>query len=589
MDLHRHTLNILMLLAALILTTEVTSAPLVVDVRFSTNREDGVSLPIDSTGAGLKPFDDFVRIPNTPPPLSPLGVGITVVVSNLVPHADGTIHGALHARKTTITGWKEFNADGTNVSYPRFTVQEVTLTDWSAIPGVWEPLGPGGIEARVRTPPQDRPEGVGGRLEPGQGFRDDPGAPWGPTRSARSTAGAGAEEHMRDAHQEVIDAVAWLEKEAHQIIRASRREMKDGTAAFPPQVGIGYEAFWLRDYAYTLEGSIASYSDKELTDACRCFVRGLRADGAGVDCVKFDGTPIYKPGYGSMGKEPVLDGPPFTVSVAWHTYRRTQDRALLDEMLDPLVKTMHYLPRNATNGLAHIAFPGERCPYGFTDSIPKSGDELFCSLLTVQAARQLGDLLEAGGRRDEAQQWRQEAERVGASVRRVFWDPEVGLFRATTGNCKVPDIWGSAFAVRLGVADGSQANAIARYFQVHDAEIVQDGYVRHLPGFTGWDGQPTPANGGIYQSGAFWAAPVGWFVYTLDLVDPARADRTVVNMVDHFKKHGACEWINGETRQLPHYLASAALPLEGIRAMLERRKTAQDACRHAPAERQNGR
>ncbi len=39
-----------------------------------------------------------------------------------------------------------------------------------------------------------------------------------------------------------------------------------GTAAFPPQVGIGYEAFWLRDYEYTLEGSIASYSDKELTD-----------------------------------------------------------------------------------------------------------------------------------------------------------------------------------------------------------------------------------------------------------------------------------------------------------------------------------
>ena len=24
----------------------------------------------------------------------------------------------------------------------------------------------------------------------------------------------------------------------------------------PPQVGIGYEAFWLRDYAYTLEGSV---------------------------------------------------------------------------------------------------------------------------------------------------------------------------------------------------------------------------------------------------------------------------------------------------------------------------------------------
>jgi hypothetical protein len=43
-------------------------------------------------------------------------------------------------------------------------------------------------------------------------------------------------------------------------------------------------------------------------------------------------------------------------------------------------------------------------------------------------------------------------------------------------------------------------------------------------------------------------------------------------MVRHFQVHGACEWINREgTCQLPGYTASAALPLEGIRAMLARR------------------
>jgi len=49
--------------------------------------------------------------------------------------------------------------------------------------------------------------------------------------------------------QAFSDAVLWLEKEAHRIIRASKRTMNDGSAAFPPQVGIGYEAFWLSDYA----------------------------------------------------------------------------------------------------------------------------------------------------------------------------------------------------------------------------------------------------------------------------------------------------------------------------------------------------
>ena len=367
------------------------------------------------------------------------------------------------------------------------------------------------------------------------------------------------------------NAISWLEKEAHRIIRASRREMKDGIAAFPPQVGIGYEAFWLRDYEYTLEGALSAYTDKELTDACRLFVRSLRADGAGVDCVKFDGTPIYQPGYGSMGKNPVADGSQFTVGVAWQTYQRTRDMALLREILDPLIKTMEAVPRNPANRLVHIK-PGpdfDRCPYGFTDTIRKQGDELFCSLLFVQACRQLSELLRAGGREAESQKWDKEGKLVAESVRCAFWDSQVGLFRAATVRCREHDIWGSAFAVFLGVADPAQSKQIATYFKTHYAELVQHGQIRHLPGGVYWE-EGCPRD--TYQNGGYWATPTGWFVYTLDLTDPELADQTVVDMVRHFQQHGACEWILGEKRQLPNYLASASLPLAGIRAMIERRK-----------------
>ena len=107
---------------------------------------------------------------------------------------------------------------------------------------------------------------------------------------------------------QIAEAVNWLKNESHRLIRASRRTMKDDIAAFPPQVGIGYEAFWLRDFVYTLEGSIDSYSEKELREACKVFIQNIRSDGAGVDCVKYDGRPIYKPGYGTMGTNPVADG-----------------------------------------------------------------------------------------------------------------------------------------------------------------------------------------------------------------------------------------------------------------------------------------
>jgi len=367
------------------------------------------------------------------------------------------------------------------------------------------------------------------------------------------------------------EAVAWLEQEAHRIIRASKREMNDSTAAFPPQVGIHYEAFWLRDYEYTLEGSVDSYSDKELTDACRLFVQSMDANGAGVDCVKFDGTPIYKPGMGTMGENPVADGSQFTVGVAWHTYQKTKDDMLLKDILDALVKTMNAVPRNPETKLVHIR-PGEpqdRCPYGFTDTIGKEGDELFCSLLYVQACRQLAYLLNAAQRETEARKWQEEATHVAEGVRSVFWDAEVGLFRAATITCREHDIWGSAFAVYLGVADADQSQTIAQYFEAHYGEIVQHGQIRHLPGGVYWEKGRARDE---YQNGAYWATPTGWFVYTLDLVDPALADQTIIDMVNHFRKYGACEWINGERRQLPHYLASAALPLDGIRAMLERRE-----------------
>jgi len=370
----------------------------------------------------------------------------------------------------------------------------------------------------------------------------------------------------------LTDAISWLEKESHRLIRASERKMKDGTAAFPPQVGIGYEAFWLRDFAYTLEGSVDSYSDEELLQACRTFVGSIRADGAGVDCVAFDGRPIYKPGFGTMGANPVTDGSQFTIAVAWHTFRKTKDSEFLARIIDDLLRTMKAVPVNPITGLVHIKQDGwDRCPYGFTDTVRMQGDVLFCSLLYVEASHRLSDLLNAVDRKAEAVKWKHQADAVAKSIREVFWDPQTGLFRAATIRCKEHHVWGSAFAVYLGVADKDQSRTIAGYFRDNYTQIVQKGQIRHLPGGVYWE--TCVAARDTYQNGAYWATPVGWFVYTLDLVDPKLADQTVIDMVNDFKENGACEWVFGDKHRLPDYLASASLPLAGIRAMIERRKT----------------
>lgn len=372
----------------------------------------------------------------------------------------------------------------------------------------------------------------------------------------------------------LLEAVAWLKQKSTRMIRDCRRETKSGVTAFPPQVGGGYEAFWLRDYAYMLEGNVEAFSDKELKEACLFFLAGQRADGAMVDCIKFDGTPIYMPGYGTIGRHPVADGSQFAVDVAWHTYRKTRDKALAAAVVDKLIKGMKAVPRNPATGLVHIK-PGaehDRCPYGFTDAIRKQGDELFCSLLFVQASRQLADLLDAAGRRDEAKPWRAEARALTKSIRRVFWDAKLGLFRAATVVCNQPDVWGSAFAVHLGVADAKQTRVIARYFRDHYGQIVKRGQVRHLPEPMHWEAT-IGVKPGTYQNGAYWATPVGWFVETLDRAAPKLADQTVLDLVHDFITTGdENECVNDGYANVSHYVASTALPLDGIGAVLARRK-----------------
>lgn len=163
--------------------------------------------------------------------------------------------------------------------------------------------------------------------------------------------------------------------------------MSNGNLAFLPQVGSRYDAFWLRDYAYMIEGSSASFSTKELLDSAYYFLDAQRADGACVDCVSTQGTPFYKPGYGTIGyaakqvwyllicsENPVADGSQFMVHVVYLIYQRTRETSLLQNSVDKLIKAMQSVPKSS-NGLVYISPYGhDRAPYGFTDQ----GILVFC-------------------------------------------------------------------------------------------------------------------------------------------------------------------------------------------------------------------
>ncbi len=370
--------------------------------------------------------------------------------------------------------------------------------------------------------------------------------------------------------KDINQAYKWLDSKARNMIRACIRPAKGGVSAFPPQVNSGYEAFWLRDYSYMLEGCIDAFTDKELREAYLFLLSGQRADGAMVDCIKFDGTPIYMPGYGSMGENPVADGSQFMVNVGYKTYQKLKDKELLSSTIDRLAKGMMAVPVNPETGLVFIDPKKEydRCPYGFTDTVRKQGDTLFESLLYIQASQRLSEMYRNLGRKQESRDWSACAKKASLSVKKVLWDSGTGLFRAATVKCREFDIWGSAFAVYIGVADKKQTAAIAEYFAQHYSEIVKRGQLRHLPGGVYWE----QAGGhDVYQNGAYWATPVGWFVYTLHKKSPELASKTIIDMVNDFIKTGDVnECVNDNYANVPEYIDSAALPLEGIRRIITR-------------------
>lgn len=367
----------------------------------------------------------------------------------------------------------------------------------------------------------------------------------------------------------VEESIAYLSMTSAEMIRDSIKRMKSGALSFAPQVGSAYNAFWLRDFAYMVEGNPSAFSFDELFDTVHVFMRGQRSDGAMVDSIAFDGTPYYMPGYGTMGANPVADGSQFAVHLIWKIYQYTRNVPLLQQYANALILAMQVVPRSSS-GLVYISPIGwDRCPYGFTDQIRKQGDQLFDSLLYVQACRELSSILATIGRPTDAQSWQITSNSVASQINAVFWDGSIGLYRAATLQCNQPDIWGSAFAVRLGIPSASRRSAIANYFRNNYAFIVNRGQLRHLPGNTFWQVTSAPAN--TFQNGAFWGVPVGWFAYTVDFIDAGLANATILNMVNDFATRGIKECISDIVNGVPDYVASAALPIEGIKAMMNRR------------------
>ncbi|MFH1744349.1 MAG: hypothetical protein ABIH23_35550 [bacterium] len=310
-----------------------------------------------------------------------------------------------------------------------------------------------------------------------------------------------------------IDKFTWLREATRNELTGCLIQGHDGTQ-LPTPDGVGnYRALWVRDFSFMVEYAGDLMDAMLVHQAIRYLLRGQREDGCMPDRVRADGVPIYSPGGDANPiNDHAKDNGPFMVKLVAMDVERRDDLAFFREVEPALQRGLDFLVCSS-NGLVWNDPADPQSPFGFTDTIAKTGDLLFTSVLYWEACKSMEDLARRSGVGD-ADDYAQRAKRIRAGLA-TLWDEETGMFFAASRDCHQIDIWGSAYAVSVGIATAQQTERIASYLDSHCERIVQCGQVRHLPGQDLWNRMLIPIKPGTYQNGAYWGTASGWVIHAL--------------------------------------------------------------------------
>jgi hypothetical protein len=230
-------------------------------------------------------------------------------------------------------------------------------------------------------------------------------------------------------------------------------------------------------------------------------------------------------------------------------------------------------------GLAQTTETDRAIGFGFCDNETHTGKLLFASLLRYRAAGEFAELSRAVGRGQHERGYRQIQKAIQANLVPTFADAKAigGWLRAATETSRQPDVWGTLFALHLGVLGRREAGAARKTIAdaVRRGTITHEGGVRHVPTdmdfspTTAWESSGSPLN--TYQNGAYWHTASGWLIEQLLKEDRELALQVFGEMMAHlrsmdFRKgpgHGA-PWEayhhSGQYQRNAVYLTSVALP-----------------------------
>lgn len=361
-----------------------------------------------------------------------------------------------------------------------------------------------------------------------------------------------------------------------------------------------YPAFWIRDYAMSIEtGYVSEKEQKHMLDLTAStqsdslirtkwgtsIPKGSIADHIRID----DGKPIYFPGTYSFenqgekkwGMQPPFCDQFFFIQMAYLYVKSFSKTSELSKkingvkLINRLEQAYQMPPSHPQSKLVHVDDSNRGVDFGFRDAIYITGKLCYASLLKYQAAIQMAYLFTKMGYKSKAYAYQQEAKLLNRSIISTFIDAR-GMLRASTRTSGQADVWATSLAINLGIITGQARLKAAQYLR--DAYVKgglsQKGNIRHIVksddfnAISAWEKSVVPIN--TYQNGAYWGTPVGWVCQAIAYVDLPSAQKLAKEFIQElregdFRKGDSFgspwECFNDKLTQNPVYLTSVAVPL----------------------------
>jgi hypothetical protein len=371
-----------------------------------------------------------------------------------------------------------------------------------------------------------------------------------------------------------------------------------------------YPAFWIRDYAMSLESGLIPPEEQrhmlQLTASTQCTQTWITRHGSMIpygaiaDHVRVDdGNPIYFPGTYSFeeqgtpefGTLPPISDQFFFVHMAYMYVKSTSDRSILHleinglKLIQRLEIAFQTAAVRSNNPLVHTTENLRGVDFGFRDVQVITGDLCFPSILKFRASLELAWLFEQLGLSSQAASYANTSEKLKKLIPEVFSDSR-GMLKASTGKSCQADVWSTALAVYLGILeeDALEKSCLFLTNAYLEGTLAHRGNIRHIltsddfSETTAWEISMAQKNN--YQNGAYWGTPVGWVVYAISRVNWKAAQKLALEYITELRENDYRKGVEfgapyecfhpAGNRQNPVYLTSVTSPYGVFRKLMKR-------------------